>query len=313
MTSTADTAQHPDVSEISDLTEGLLSPSREAALRRHIEACEDCGDIHASLEEVRSLLGVALPLSEPMPEDVSARIDAALASEAVSAAKVPDKTFPVSRETYDLPTGVAAPNGPAGRPRGATGPGRSPSRRRRHTVILGTTFGAAVVGMSIFLLQSLQPPQDSSGTMADRGVSTAQESQEDFSQGTLEGRVHTLLSRTGASDTGTSDTPGHDAGTPSPETKSFPGNPSPDDVDPRTPLRTPIVDVPPCVAQGIGRNAPALAVEEGTYEGAAAFLVVLPHATDSSRVQAYVVGAACVDAAPATKGQLLLTHSYTRP
>ncbi|HEY9441328.1 MAG TPA: hypothetical protein VIS29_22325, partial [Streptomyces sp.] len=61
-----------------------------------------------------------------------------------------------------------------------------------------------------------------------------------------------------------------------------------------------------------GRQAAALAVEEGRYHGTAAFLVVLPHATDPGRVQAYVIDAACVDATPAAKGRLLLTHAYTR-
>ncbi|MGW0789920.1 anti-sigma factor family protein [Streptomyces sp. NPDC002911] len=308
MTSTADTTQHPDVSEISDLTEGLLPPPREEALRRHIDACGDCGDIYASLEEVRSLLGAMLPLSEPMPEDVTARIDAALTSEAASAAKVPDTAMPVPRETYEAPTEVATAPRPVGRPRGATGPGRGPSRRRRRTLILGTAFGAAAVAMSVFLLQSLRPSQDSADTMADRGASAAQKSQGDFSQGTLEGRVHTLMSETRASEA-----PGYDPDKPSLDAKSSPGDPSPDGASPRTPLRAPIVDVPPCVQQGIGRNAPALAIDEGTYQGTAAFLVVLPHATDSSRVQAYVVDAACVKSTPAAKGQLLLTHSYTRP
>ncbi|MFD6279183.1 anti-sigma factor family protein [Streptomyces sp. NPDC060209] len=308
MTSTADTAQHPDASEIADLTEGLLPPSREAALRRHLDGCEECADIHASLEEIRSLLGAALPLPERMPEDVTRRIDAALASEAASAATAAAAAIPVSRETYDLPTeGAAAPR-PAGRPRGATGPGRGPARRRRRTVILGAAFGAAAVGVSVFLLQSLQPSQDSAGSMADHRVSAAEKSQGDFSEGTLEGRVHELLNETRASET-----PGNAPGKPSLDTKSSPGDLSPGAATPGTRMRAPIVDVPTCVQQGTGRDAPALAVEEGSYEGTAAFLVVLPHATDSSRVQAYVVGAACVDSMPATKGQLLLTHSYTRP
>ncbi|MFJ8753787.1 anti-sigma factor family protein [Streptomyces sp. NPDC102441] len=305
MTSTADTAQHPDVSEISDLTEGLLTPSREAALREHINTCEECADIHSSLEEVRSLLGAAGPLSAHMPDDVAARIDAALASEAAHPASVPAAAAPVSRETTT--DGVAAPR-PAGRPRGATGPGRSPARRRRRTVILGTAFGAAAVGMSVFLLQSLQVSQDSSGTMPDRGVSAAEKSQGDFSEGTLEGRVHTLLSESTASGS-----PDDASAKPSLDTKSSPGDLSPGDASPRTPLFAPVVDVPPCVQQGTGRDAPALAMEKGSYEGTAAFLVVLPDATDSSRIQAYVIDAACVDSTPATKGQLLLTHSYTRP
>ncbi|MDX3323598.1 MULTISPECIES: zf-HC2 domain-containing protein [Streptomyces] len=303
MTSTADTAQHPDVPEISDFTEGLLPPSREAELRRHLDTCDECADIRSSLEEIRSLLGSAQTPGESMPADVVDRIDAALAAEASATPTLSDAPGAVSRET--APESTAAPR-PAGRPRGATGPGRSPSRRRRRTVILGTAFGAAAVGMSVFLLQSLQGSQDSSGAMADRGVSAAEKSQGDFSDATLEGRVHTLLSKA-------SETPGYDPGKPSLDTKSSPGDLAPGEASPHTPLRAPIVDVPPCVQQGIGRNAPALAAEEGSYEGTAAFLVVLPHATDSTRVQAYVVDAACVDSAPAAKGQLLLTHSYTRP
>ncbi|MBM7437923.1 hypothetical protein JOC24_001306 [Streptomyces sp. HB132] len=295
------------MSEISDLTEGLLPPSREAALRQHIDTCADCGAIHASLEEIRSLLGTVLPRSEHMPEDVSARIDAALASEAASAARKPDADIRVSRETHDPQSeGTPVPR-PAGRPRGATGPGRSTSRRRRRTVILGTAFGAAAVGMSVFLLQSLQPSQDSAGSTADRGVSAAEKSGGNFSEGTLEGRVHSLLSETSASAT-----PDYEPDKPSMNTKSSPGDVSPRDASPHTPLRAQAVEVPPCIEQGIGRNVPALAMEKGNYEGVAAFLVVLPHATDSSLVQAYVVDASCVDSTPKTKGQLLRSHSYTR-
>ncbi|WP_329230765.1 hypothetical protein OHB07_18915 [Streptomyces sp. NBC_00111] len=311
MTSTADTAQHPDVSEISDLTEGLLPPSREVVLRRHLDACDDCHDIHTSLEEVRSLLGTALPLHERMPDDVAERIDAALAAEAAPSATTPPPAAAshVSRETCDAPEESLVVPRPAGRPRGATGPGRGSSRRRRRTVILGTAFGAAAVGMSVFLFQAIQPSQDSASSMADQGVSAAEKSGADFSEGTLEGQVHTLLSGASASDA-----PGNeDPGKPSLDTKSSPEETSPRTPSPRTPLRAPAVDVPPCVQEGTGRDTPALAVDQGSYNGTAAFLVVLPDANDSSRVQAYVVDAACVDSTPATKGQLLLTQSYARP
>ncbi|MDQ0795221.1 hypothetical protein [Streptomyces sp. B1I3] len=301
MTSTADTAQHPDVEEISDLTAGLLSSARAEALRLHIDACAPCGDIHASLEEIRSLLG-SLPLQEHMPDDIAERIDTALAAEAL-----PDPSPAadhVSRETHDQSSDGTAPARPLGHPRGATGPGRRPARRRRRTVVLGTALGAAVVGMSVFMLQSIQPSQESAGMKADQGVSAATEGRHDFAEGTLESQVHSLLSDTGESAT-TSAKPLN--------TKSSPQNLSPQTSSPSLPLRTPVVVVPPCVQQGTGRDTPALAIEEGSYEGSAAFLVVLPHATDSSRVQAYVVDAACVDSGPAARGHLLLTHSYTRP
>ncbi|MFJ8446650.1 hypothetical protein [[Kitasatospora] papulosa] len=308
MTSAADMTQHPDVSEIADLTEGLLLPPREAVVHRHLASCDECGDIHASLEEIRSLLRSAGTPSDHMPEDVARRIETALAREAVSAATTPDPAASVSRETEALSADATAAPRPAGRPRGATGPGRSPARRKRRTVILGTAFGAAAVGMSAFLFQSFPSSQDSAGSMADHGVSAAEKSQEDFSEGALEGRVHTLLNETKASEA-----PESDPAEPSMDTPPSPGTLPPEGATPSTRLFAPVVRIPPCVQKGTGRSTPALAVEEGSYEGTAAFLVVLPHTTDSSRVQAYVVDAACVDSKTAAKGKLLLTHSYARP
>ncbi|WP_069171613.1 hypothetical protein [Streptomyces griseus] len=301
MTSTADTVQHPDVSEISDLTEGLLPPSRAEALRRHIGACAPCGEVRASLEEIRSLLGT-VPSEEPMPADVADRITTALAAEALP---TPAGTSEhVSRETRDQSPDGTAPERPQGHPRGATGPGRRSGRRRRRALVLGTALGAAVVGMSVFMLQTVQRSGDSAGTQADHGLSAASdEKRREFAEGTLERDVHTLLSDTDRS---------AKQDEPSMDTQASPRNLSPGASSPHTPLLAPAVEVPPCIQQGTGRDAPALAVEEGRYEGTAAFLVVLPHATDPSRVQAYVVDAACTDSGAADKGSLLLTHTYTR-
>ncbi|MEW2556465.1 zf-HC2 domain-containing protein, partial [Streptomyces zhihengii] len=88
MTSSTDADRHPDVSEISDLTEGLLPPSRAAELRRHLDDCPLCADVHTSLEEIRGLLGT-LPGAGRMPADVAGRIDAALAAEALLSATAP--------------------------------------------------------------------------------------------------------------------------------------------------------------------------------------------------------------------------------
>ncbi|MEU0100807.1 hypothetical protein ABZ174_20205, partial [Streptomyces sp. NPDC006267] len=97
VTSTADTAQHPEVSEISDLTEGLLPPSRAVEVRQHLARCDLCSEVQGSLEEIRGLLGT-MPAPEPMPEDIAARIDAALAAEALSPPAA-DEPVVVSRET----------------------------------------------------------------------------------------------------------------------------------------------------------------------------------------------------------------------
>lgn len=327
MTSTTDTDQHPDISEISELVEGLLSPSRTADLRGHVDTCALCSDVHTSLAEIRTLLG-SLPGPQVMPADIAGRIDAALATEASLTTVPPVEACSVSRETEH---GTEADDGgerigggmgprqdptvepepgvirPSGRPRGATGPGRRPARRRRRTAILGTALGAAVVGVSVFLLQSVQPSQDAASQMADSGAGVKESSGQNFSEGTLEGRVDALLSNTAARESQNSG-----AKEPSVDTKSSPDGVSPDAASPRSPLSTPVVSVPACVLQGTGRQTTAIAVEEGRYQGTDAFLVVLPHATDADRVQAYVIDATCVDAAPATKGRLLLTHAYTR-
>lgn len=317
MTSTTDTTQHPDVSEISDLTEGVLSPPRTAEVRRHVDSCELCSDVRASLEEIRSLLG-SMSAPQAMPIDIADRIDAALADEARAVATASDGDAEdsragadVSRETEHAATVQELADRPAGHPRAATGPGRRPVRRRRRAV-LGATLGAAVVGVSVFLLQNVPTSHNSADvSAADHGVSAKKSDSQAFSQSTVEERVHSLLSSGTAPSSPESSAGRNEA--PSMDTKSSPETNPPASASPQAPLRAPVVAVPSCVEQGIGRNAAVLAVEKGTYQGADAFLVVLPHPTDTSRVEAYVVDAACVGAEPAAKGKLLLTHAYDRP
>ncbi|MFJ3477230.1 anti-sigma factor family protein [Streptomyces microflavus] len=326
MTSTTDTAQHPEVSEISDLAEGLLSASRAAAVRRHLAECELCAEVRDSLEEIRGLLGT-LPDSEPMPEDIAARIDAALAAEAradadadetadATRATAVSRDADVSRETENVETGdtssvtprtASSPDRPAGRPQGATGPGRRTARRRR-AVILGTACGAALISMSVLFLQNLSSSQNASDGSADRAVSASESGAHSYSQDTLETEVQDLLA-------GGAGTEKYDGQKQSPNTdeRAVPEAETPDSTTSRNPLSAPAVDVPPCVQQATGRSTPALALDEGTYQGTDAFLVVLPHPSDPTRVQAYVVAASCVDTAPGSTGRLLLTEAYDRP
>ncbi|MCZ7459240.1 hypothetical protein [Streptomyces sp. WMMC940] len=305
MTSTTGTAQHPDVSEIADLTEGLLPPTRQAAVRKHLEGCDLCADVRASLEEIRGLLG-SLPGPQRMPADIVGCIDAALAAEALLNATAPaEEPTDVSRETAPTPQRpvTSASDRPVGHARAATGPGRAPAaRRRRRVTVVTAAFSAAAVGLSVVLLQTLGgPSNDTSEKKADAAASTASGGH-DLTAATLQTRVHSLLSSEGApKDSGSWSATG-----PRVEKDTSVGAEA-------TPLRSPAVPVPPCVQKGTGRTDAAIAVDQGTFEGTPAFLVVLPHAEDSSRVQAYVVAAACVETAPAGKGELLLTHAYTRP
>lgn len=310
MTSTTDTAGHPDVAEISDLTEGLLPPSRTADVRRHLDQCELCADVHASLEEIRDLLGT-LPGPARMPADVAGRIDAALAAEALLNATTPDdaesaeattlggETRPVSsvvdsahvsRETS------ATADRPAGRARSATtGPGRKNRTKagRRKVAVLSAAFTTAALGLGSVLLTSLMGG-GGAGPSADGG----QTAHDTFSAAKLDSQVADLLAKSKSS-------PG---GSHKPE-RSLGMEGGPDTKSPQI-LRE--ITVPECVRKGIGRDDAALAVEEGVYKGKDALLVVLPDAANDSRVMVYLMDATCVKQASSTTAKVLLKDSYTR-
>lgn len=301
MTSTtdeADTAQHPDVSEISDLTEGLLPPSRTSDVRRHLESCGLCADVHTSLEEIRGLLGT-LPGPPRMPADIAGRIDAALAAEALLDATRPEAPEPdthVSRETTPIrTTETTAVTRPGGHSRAASGPGRdAQKRRRRRTAVLGAACAAAaVLGVSVFALQSPSSPDNTAGgKTADSARKLA--GGQLFSQVAIESKVQALLAPKGSKFST------QEAGEP---VSGVSGQG-------RTPRGT--VDVPACVQQGTGRTTAPLAAELGQFEGSDAYLLVLPHPSDAESVQAYVVAASCTNASPPAKGELLLSQAYPR-
>ncbi len=307
MTSTTDTAGHPDVAEISDLTEGLLPPSRTADVRRHLDECELCADVHASLEEIRGLLGT-LPGPSRMPTDVAERIDAALAAEAllhatasdegassqpadtVGSAADTDDSAPVSRETS-----VTADR-PAGRPRASTtGPGRKGRKTggRRKVAVLSAAFAAAAIGLGSVLVTSLLGGSGS-GPSADGGQTRA----DTFSAAKLEKQVTALIAKNDSS-VGSSRKPERSMGVE--------GGP-----DTKRPQVFRDIPVPECVRKGIGRSDAAIATEEGVYKGKDALLVVMSGATDASRVNVYIVDATCVKQPSSTTAKVLLTDSYTR-
>ncbi|WP_406285991.1 anti-sigma factor family protein [Streptomyces sp. NBC_00209] len=327
MTSTPGMTQHPEVSEISDLTEDLLPEARAAEIHSHLDVCALCADVLASLEEIRGLLG-DLPAPEPMPTDIAERIDAALSAKARTHRTAPDTATDVSRETEPAhiagfpPSRSHAPDRPAGHARANTGPGRHPGRTRRRATLLASALGAAaLVGMSVFLLQNVPGAERSdtsaAGVSQDTRATAPKSRSQEFSAATLEDRIHALLGP--SSGTESPQAPKGNDEAPSIGSQSSPQTRPPlqadpsDSMSPDSPLRAPAVTVPACVEEGIGRNSPALAIERGSYEGTDAFLVVLPHPTDPDSVQAYVVAAACVGAEPPSKGMLLLTHAYARP
>ncbi|GAA3082342.1 anti-sigma factor family protein [Streptomyces rectiviolaceus] len=321
MTTTTDSAGHPEVAEISDLTEGLLTPSRTVDVRRHLDGCPLCADVYDSLEEIRGMLGT-LPGPPRMPADVAGRIDAALAAEALLDSIAPGSVeiAPVSVESIDpdpalkpaaavrvsretTPASGPPADRPPGHARAATGPGRGSKFRsgRRRNVVLGAVFTAAAIGLGSLLIQNVG---GDSGGKSDT-ASGHSDSAHAFSEGTLKGQVTDLLTE---APTKGPDSSGSDE--PSFGVRSSPESPK----EKGAPLREATVSIPKCIQLGIGDRT-ALAAEEGTYKGKDAYLVVASHDSDSTKVSAYVIDATCVDKASSATaaGKVLLTNSYARP
>ncbi|QLE73004.1 zf-HC2 domain-containing protein [Streptomyces rectiverticillatus] len=333
MTSMTGTDGHPEVAEISALTEGVLSPARTADVREHLAACELCEDVRSSLDEIRGALGT-LPGPPRMPSDIAGRIDAALAAEALLDSTTPpfgvpvsraaasrgatpeppaDGPVPVSRETgtggkrEKGEQGTGAPvsretvGRPHGRPHASTGPGmpappsRKPrrSRARRWPTVLLSSACVAAVLGVGGLFLRSGGTDAPTAPPSKDRPSSASASR--LGSGELSARVHELLRPLSFSPT---EPRGKTAGA---------GGDAPN----RT-LSASGGTAPFCVRQGIGRPEQALASEPDTYQGEDAYLVVLPHPGDTALVDAYVVSATCVDAGSATPGKVLLTKTLSR-
>ncbi|MEV6737341.1 hypothetical protein AB0N14_10565 [Streptomyces sp. NPDC051104] len=306
MTSTTDMAGHPDVEELSDLSEGLLPPSRVEDVRRHLDECPLCADVYDSLEEIRGLLGT-IPGPPPMPDDVASRINAALAAEAL-----PDVAEPMSApesadaDSAELIAHVSretAPSSAADRPwghaRAATGPGRT-RRGRRRTVAVAAVFTAAAVGLGVLLVQTLGGDTGKNTTATPQHTDAAHT----YSEGTLQSQVTNLLA--GKTDEGGS------AGAKPWGVQSDPGTTGSSGMRPNKTFQDTTVNVPTCVQQAITANESVLAADKGVYHGTLVYLLVTPDASDSTKVTAYIVDAACLKQASGSPGKVLLTHSYVR-
>nr|WSX50902.1 hypothetical protein OG409_19310 [Streptomyces sp. NBC_00974] len=310
MSPTTGTVRHPDVSEISELAEGLLSPARTAEVRVHLGECALCADVRASLEEIRALLGT-LPGPARMPADISGRIDAALAAEALLDATTPaGAACPsgpsdgradsgVSRETPPAPltgTGVLRPSG---HPVGPTGPGRR--RARRRIALAGGLLAACAAGVLLFNLTS--GPQHGQDTSASPDVASAQarSGAHTYTAQGLRGSVRELLTSAGPE----KKAPGEQNNTFGLESGS-PAAPELAPGDREAP------GVPACVQEATGRTESPLAFENGSFQGSDVFLLVLPHPGDPASVDAYLVGSACVATPGAPAEKPLLTSTYPR-
>ena len=303
MTSTTGRDPHPEVPEISDLSEGLLPPERSAEVRLHLAGCPLCADVLSSLEEIRGLLGT-LPGPQRMPADVAGRIDAALAAEALLDSTRPD----VPRGTSPSPAPRRVPRetspGPAGHPDAATGPGRSAgpgtrpagrARRRGLLVAAGIASVLVVGGVAYELGSGPSPTTSDSGAMKSGMSADGSDS------------VGTQVRRLLAANSGA--TSGPSTMGPNTESSTVPHHAN-------TPMRedggttgSGPADLPSCALQATHRSQVPLAAEREVYQSRQAYLIVLPSLGDPAAVDAFVVSASCTAASPA---EILFTGTYPR-
>ncbi|MGW2249451.1 hypothetical protein ACWCXH_04545 [Kitasatospora sp. NPDC001660] len=203
---------HPSVDELADLAEELIEDADTVgALRRHLADCTECRGTADALGEVRALLGeVEAP---PMPADVAARLDAAIAAEAARRDAV-DGPHQASESTRGraAPTPpsrpATAPVAPPARPLGATGPGRPRPRRRRVGLLLGAAAALAALGLGGALLD-LADSDSHNATASAVAPSTAEAGHSskgehalgtgtEYRDGQLAAQIQQLLARSGA-------------------------------------------------------------------------------------------------------------------
>jgi len=262
---------HPGADALCDLDEGLLAGTTgEAELQAHVAVCAACADFLAMLATTRARL--AAVADEPMPPDVAARIDAALAAEAaVSSDRASSEGAVVtplrarrSQRSRWLPGAGAVAAGVALLMAGAIGIGAITSIDRRSGPI--------------------------SGAAGDRSASTGGAPREtsgvrNYTPLTLADGVRALV---GSEATAIGPPQGKQSGRPAPQGAQQDAVRSADLARLRAPDQ-----LAACVAELAGKQGvPPLAVDYARFQGAPAVLIVLP-GPDAATVAAWVVGPAC--------------------
>ncbi|SHL65051.1 anti-sigma factor family protein [Actinacidiphila paucisporea] len=293
MTSTTDQDPHPDVMAISDLMEGILPPERATVVRAHVESCVECAEVLASLREIQDLLG-GMPEPEPMPVEVAARIDAALADEARLDGVLPYVPRETSLPSQDASGPRSVPRGTSasvGRSSASTGPGR---RRLRRGLLIGAASVATVLALG-GLVYELASSSGGNTMNADSGAQRKSGARNQDASSVVGDDVARLLGGARGGKTGSN-------GVTSPMLHA--------DGDSRvTAPDGTVVTVPSCVLQATHRTQRPLAADREPYQGVDSFLVVLPDPADGDRVDAFVVTASCTADTP---GRVLFHNSYPR-
>ncbi|WP_030233126.1 zf-HC2 domain-containing protein [Streptomyces sp. NRRL S-350] len=294
---------HPPVERLADLAEGLVdSPEAVEALREHLDGCAECRETVEALSEVQALLGTVE--APPMPADVAARLEAALAEEAARAASESPaeppagngRGNPAAARRSSAPTplarAAAGPSAPPSRPSSSTGPGRS-RPRRRFALLLGAATVLAAIGLGGALL--LQPDDRAGGPAVTAGAPAGSAAAEQsaraphatgpgtaYSADRLADQVRQLLARS-ATAPGLRATGPADSEAPMPAEGARPDLSAPG--SPGSPASSPTCQAP---APGV-----PLATDRGSYQGSPVDVLVYPDPGRPGSVDVYLRSPDC--------------------
>ncbi|MFI9360151.1 anti-sigma factor family protein [Kitasatospora sp. NPDC053057] len=296
---------HPSVEELADLAEGLVEPAEAArALHRHLDGCAECRETADALAEVQALLGAVEP--EPMPADVAARLDAALAEAArtdLSAAgtaehprESPRQAPATARRTAAPATpvqAVPAPSAPPSRPTSpsaSSGPGRPRPRRRRFAVLLGAAAALAAFGLGgALLLDHSEGSGTSAASAASVGVPEDQSARTPhltgpgtvYREDRLAAQVQQLLARSGAEPGLRATGPAKSGAAPAEGARPELSGPS-----------SPTAPASPAACQAPAPGTP-LATDRGSYQGSPVDVLVYPTPGRPGFVDVYLRSSDC--------------------
>jgi anti-sigma factor RsiW len=111
---------HVDANVLAELSAGLISGRRATRIHAHLAGCQRCASVSAGLSGVRVLLASVPP--SPMPEVVTARLNAAIAAEAAARSAAAAAPEQLTRGHTPQPGGTAGGGPPQRRWPGWTSP-----------------------------------------------------------------------------------------------------------------------------------------------------------------------------------------------
>ena len=287
---TRDPGAHLDAERVGDLVEGLLPDDEARVATRHVARCPDCGRLRADYEALPRLL-TDLPPVGPMPPDVAARLDAALAAAADDAASLAADRDTTARDT----------TAPDSRP----GHVVALAERHRRWRLPGRLLPAAAAAVVVAALAAVavgtlrgSPPATETSRAASAGASAAPEAGTgiDRAEVAVTASGHTYTRQTLAADV-TRLTSGARPQPPRRAEDAPPGHP---ETAQQAPPQRSAATVPDPAAvractSGLaaGARLTPVAVDAGFYAGKPALVVVFADPAQPQRYQVFVVERSC--------------------